>query len=159
MKETIFEVPKIQDTRPILWVKRACITVAGVYFVIGMISAYRAFYQVHSLEIQSAETVHTGAAVTVDLVSYARNRIDVRLELVQDNYSETIATYQVRSNEWAVFDPRPRHDSQNVVLGDDALKRFKTGKAILRATAFGRPQWGRTPPPKIRERVVNLERN
>jgi hypothetical protein len=83
----------------------------------------------------------------------------VRIELVQDEHSATIANFRVRGNQWALFDPRTQHGSQTTVLTDDVLKQFANGKAIVRATAIGRPQWGRLPPPLIRERVVNIQRD
>jgi hypothetical protein len=130
-----------------------------VYLVIGMISAYRAFYQVHNVEIQSDNVLRSGSAITTSVVSYARGPVDVRIELVQDGRSATVAAMRVRGNEWALFDPRTQHGSQTNVLTAEVLKQFANGKAIVRATAVGRPQWGRLPPPLIRERTVNIQRD
>ena len=140
----------------LVWVKRACVMVAGVYLVIGMIAAYRALVQVHSLEIQSAEVLEAGSEVKATLVSYARVPLDWRIELIQDGHSEVIAVQRVPKNEWALLDPRPRESTQTVVLTDDILGRFTEGKAIVRATVDRRQQLGRHPPPVVREQVVGL---
>jgi hypothetical protein len=37
------------------------------------------------------------------------------------------------------------------------LARFEPGTATLRATAVGRPQWLRVPPPTVREQPVIIQ--
>jgi hypothetical protein len=155
----MFETRTIPEARGIVLLKRIFMIGVSVYLVIGMISAYRAFYQVHSVEIESADVLQSGSAITTNVVSYARGPVDVRIELVQDGHAATIATLRVRGNEWALLDPRTQHGSQTIVIAGDVLKQFANGKAIVRATAIGRPQWGRLPPPLIRERVVNIQRD
>ena len=155
----MFETRAIPEAHAIVLLKRVFMIVVSVYLVIGMISAYRAFYQVRSVDIQSDEVLRSGSAITTSVVSYARVPIDVRIELVQDGHSATIAGMRVRDNEWALFDPRTQHGSQTNVLPTEVLKQFANGKAIVRATAIGRPQWGRLPPPLICERVVNIQRD
>jgi len=93
------------------------------------------------------------------MVSYARGPVDVRIELVQDQHSATVGLQRVCGNEWALFDPRPQHGQQTVAVTEDILKQFADGKATVRATATGRPQWGRLPPPLIREKVVSIQRS
>jgi len=153
----MFETRAIPEARGIVLLKRVFTMVVSVYLVIGMISAYRAFYQVRSVEIQSADVLQSGSAITTSVVSYARGAVDVRVELVQDDHAAPIATFRVHGNEWALFDPRTQHGSQTNVLTADVIEQFANGKAIVRATAIGRPQWGRLPPPLIRERVVNIQ--
>ena len=155
----MFETRTIPEARSIVLLKRVFTIVVSVYLVIGMISAYRAFYQVRSVEIQSADVLQSGSAISTSVVSYARGPVDVRIELVQDGHSATIAAMRVRGNEWALFDPRTQHGSQSILLTDNVLKQFANGKAIVRATAIGVPQWGRLPPPLIRERVVRIQRD
>ena len=155
----MFETRAIPESRSIALLKRVFTIVVSVYLVIGMISAYRAFYQVHSVEIQSADVLQNGSAISTNVVSYARGPVAVRIELVQDGHSAPIAFFRVPGNQWALFDPRTQHGSQTTVLTPDLLKQFTTGQAIVRATALGCPQWGRLPPPLIRERVVNIQRN
>ena len=153
----MFETRAIPEARGIVLLKRVFTIVVSVYLVIGMISAYRAFYQVRSVEIQSADVLQNGSAISTNVVSYARGPVDVRIELVQDGHAATVGVFRVRGNQWALFDPRTQHGSQTVMLTDDVLRQFANGKAIVRATAIGRPQWGRLPPPLVRERVVNIQ--
>jgi hypothetical protein len=155
----MFETRTVPEARGLVLLKRVFTIAVSAYLVIGMISAYRAFYQVRSVEIESADVLQSGSAISTNIVSYARGPIDVRIELVQDGHSATIAALRVRGNEWALLDPRTQHGSQSIVLADDVLKQFANGKAIVRATAIGRPQWGRLPPPLIRERAVSIQRD
>jgi hypothetical protein len=149
---------KIRETRWLVYLKRACVVVVGVYLVIGMIALYRALTQIHSLELQSDGIVRKGSAVKATVVSYARVPIDLRIELVQDAHSEVVAVQLVQKNEWSLLDPRTREASQTAVLTDDVLERFEGGKAIVRATAFGRLQFGHLPPPMVREVTVDIQR-
>lgn len=155
----MFDSKPIRETRWLGLLKRAGVVVVGVYLVIGMIALYRAVTQVHSLEIQSEGIVRGGSAVTATVVSYARTPIDVRIELIQDAHSEIVAVHRVQKNEWALLDPRTRAATQTAVLTDDLLKRFAGGQAIVRATAIGRQQFGRLPPPMVREQIVNIQRD
>jgi hypothetical protein len=150
---------KIRETRWLVFLKRACVVVVGVYLVIGMIALYRALTQIHSLELQSDGVLRNGSAVKATVVSYARVPIDLRIELVQDAHSEVVAVQLVQKNEWSLLDPRTREATQTAVLSDDVLERFEGGKAIVRATAFGRLQFGRLPPPIIREVTVDIQRD
>ena len=61
-------------------------------------------------------------------------------------------------NREPVFDPRPQHGSVVVTLTREMLAPLENGPAILRASALGRPQWLRTPPPTIREQPVTIAR-
>lgn len=123
-------------------------------------AAYRAWFQVKSLDLKTNDPVlRHGSVVETTLVSYARTTIDVRVELIQGSHAETIATKRVRGNEWAFFDPRSRQASESIVLTSDLLSRFDQGRAQLRATAVGREQWTRLPPPVVREITVEISGN
>lgn len=138
-------------------VKRTFKILIGLYLVIGLTAGYRAWFQMKSLQLQSTVSIlRPGSTVKTTVVSYARVPIDVRLELVQGNHSETLAVYQVPKNSWAFLDPRTQQATQNAMLSDDVLRRFEAGKALLRATATGRPQLSRLPPPLVREVVVEI---
>ncbi len=156
----MFEGSLIKEKRPIVLLKRVGLLLFGVYFVILMLAGYRAYYQVRSLELQSPDSiVKPGATIKTTVVSYARTGVTVRLDLIQGGRSETLAVQGVRGNEWALFDPRSREASQTTVLTKDVLDRFAPGPAQLRATATGRPQWMRLPPPVVREQVVEIQHN
>jgi len=156
--KTMFQTRTIPETRAIVLLRRGFKIIVSVYLVIGTISAYRAFYQVRSLDLQGHDVVYNGSAITTDVVSYARGPVRVRLELVQNGKSVTIASQLVRGNEWGLFDPRTQHGSQTTSVTDDVLNQFGDGTAVIRATATGVPQWGRLPPPLVRERVVTIQR-
>lgn len=155
----MFEGVTIKDTLGISLVKRVCLIVLSVYLVIGMIALYRALVQVHSVKINSAETLRDDSAITATVLSYGRTPVDLRIELVQQTHSETLAVKQVAKNEWALLDPRIKEATQTVVLDGNVLDRFADGKAVLRATVTGRLQLGHLPAPVVREQVVEIQRH
>jgi hypothetical protein len=155
----MFEGVAIKDTRSIAIVKRVCLIVISVYFVIGMIALYRALVQVHRVDLNSAETLHDDSSISATVLSYGRTPVDLRIELVQPAHTETLAVKQLAKNDWALLDPRIREYTETVVLTDDVLDRFAGGKAILRATVTGRLQLGHLPAPVVREQVVEIERH
>jgi hypothetical protein len=157
-KDAMFESAAIRDRRAIAWVKRACVIVVSFYLVIGMVAAYRALVQVHSLEIRSPEVLQPGSDVSATVVSYARVPLDMRIELVQDAHYEVIAVQRVPKNDWSLLDPRTRESSQTAVVTAGTLERFAEGKAIVRVTVDRCQQLGRHPAPVIREQVVNIRR-
>jgi hypothetical protein len=57
---------------------------------------------------------------------------------------------RIPSNHVASLDPRTRSAMLHVVLGQEQLARFHEGRATIRASAIGGPQWLRTPPPLVR---------
>ena len=152
----MFEDVAIKDTRGIAFVKRACLIVISVYFVLGMIALYRALVQVHNLENNSAETLRADSAISATVLSYGRTPVDLRIELVQPAHSETLAVKQVEKNEWALLDPRIKKATQTIVLTGNVLDRFADGEAVLRATVTGRLQLGHLPAPVVREQVVEI---
>jgi hypothetical protein len=127
--------------------------------VTALASGYRAYYQVRSLELKLREaTLGEGSVVEVAAEGSGRTTVDVRLELIQGGHSETLSTLRIRGSEWVALDPRPCPGSLRVVLTREQLARFRDGAATVRATATGRPQWLRLPPPTVREAAVNLRR-
>jgi hypothetical protein len=155
----MFENLSTREARPIVLMKRAVLVVLALCFVTALASGYRAYYQVLGLELRLAEpTVRGGSVVQVEVVGSGRTTIDVRVELIQGSHSETLGVHRVPGNEWASFDPRPRRASPRVVLTPEQLARFADGAAVVRATATGRRQWMRLPPPTVREVAVEIER-
>ena len=148
-----------RDSRSVFLMKRAVLLLVALCLVTAAASGYRAYYQVYGLELELTEaTLREGSSVRVEATGSGRTTIDVKVELIQDSRSETLATQQTRGNDWASFDPRPRRASQTVVLTSEQLARFRNGPATLRATATGRPQWMRLPPPTVRETAVEIRR-
>ncbi len=155
----MFESLSLQDARPVAVMKKAAVIPLALFLVTGLVSAHRAYYQVRSLELQVADAVlREGSLIQFEVAGSGRTTLDVRLELVQGGHSETLAVRRVRGNDWAFFDPRPTRASQSVVLTPELLARFADGAATVRATATGRPQWTRLPPPTVRESAVEIRR-
>ena len=155
----MFDSLTIQDARPVALLKKSALILLALFLITGIVSGYRAYYQVRGLELQLAGPVlSNGSVIQIAVVGSGRTTIDVQLELRQGTHSETLAMQRVPGNEWAFFDPRPTRGSQKVVVTPEQLARFTTGAATVRATATGRPQWTRLPPPTVRELAVEIIR-
>ena len=153
----MFDELERRESTPMVFLRKATIIFVGAFLVLGLVSAYRAWLQVRHLELKTSETVlRNGSTVETEVVSSGRNRVDVHLELIQGTHSETLGVLNVRGSELAFFDPRSRHATQRVTISTNVITRFQSGEAQLRATAIGRPQWGRTPPPLVRELRVEI---
>jgi len=130
--------------------------VVALLLIIGGVASHRAYFQVRELSLNTNEpALHVGSEVTMAVVTSGRTPVDVRLELVQGSHAETFSVMHVRDNELAFFDPRKKYASQTVAMTSDLLSRFQAGAAQLKATAIGREQWTRLPPPTTQE--VNIE--
>lgn len=151
----MFDSLTVKESWPLLLLKRATLAFLALCFVTAMTSAHRAYFQVRSLELRVAEPfLHAGSVVETEAVISGRTTADVRVELIQDSHAETLAVQRIPGNEWAAIDPRTQRATQSVTLTPEILSRFHTGTASLRATATGRPQWLRLPPPTVRESPV-----
>ena len=142
------------------WVSRSVIAVALVTYIIpGLFSSYRAWVQVHSLDLSvPRREIQSGDTVRVNTISWARTYVYVDLLLVQGAHAETLAVHEIPKNHNPSIDPRWRRDSINLVLTDALLRGFNPGPAKIHVSAEGGPQWLRTPPPLIREAAVQLSR-
>jgi hypothetical protein len=155
----MFESTLSREARPILLLKRGALFFLALCFVTALASGYRAYYQVRSLELTLDEpTLHEGSLIRVAVSGSGRTSIGVRVELIQGARSETVSVQSMRGSEWASFDPRPRNASQSVSVTREHLAGFSNGPAKVRATATGRPQWMRLPPPTVREAEVEIRR-
>jgi len=153
----MFDPIPIKDAKPIAYLKKAFVVFCAAFVVIGLISAYRAWFQVHSLALTASDQrLHPGSIIHTDAASYARTFVTVRIELIQGGKSETLAMQRLMPNDWSLFDPRIRRGEQTAVVTPDILRRFSPGAALVRATALGGPQWMRTPPPVVREMGVEI---
>jgi hypothetical protein len=134
----MFEQSSTREKGLVVLLGRAFLFVAGLYCVIALLAGYRAWYQVKSLELQSAESIlHAGSAIKTRVVTYARTPVEVRLELIQGPHRETLAVQYVMDNYWAFMDPRSQQGSQTAVLSAEVLRHYQSGRAQLRATATG----------------------
>src|SRR6185503_5581934 len=154
----MFETRAIPEAKPLKFLRRTTIVFVIAFLCIGAMSTYRAWVQVRHLELRSDPVLHTGSIVETDVTSSARNGIAVRLELVQGAHAETLDLLKLRGNELGFFDPRSKRAAQKIILTTDHLARFEPGDAVLRATGTGGPEWGRIPPPVIREMPVMITR-
>ena len=153
----MFDPIPIKDAKPIAYLKKTFVVFCSAFVVIGLISAYRAWFQVHSLELTSTDQrLHAGSIIHTNAASYARTFVTVRIELIQGEKSQTLAMQRLQPNEWSLFDSRIRRGEQTTVVTPEILQRFSPGVALLRATALGGPQWMRTPPPTVREMGVEI---
>lgn len=147
----MFDELAIPDARPILWMKRVFVAVVVALLAIGMVASHRAYFQVRSLELNAPQVLSAGAVVNASVVGSGRTQVDVNVDLIQGTHSEQLFHLHLSGNELAFFDPRQKYGSESVVLTSETLSKFQPGAARLRAVATGRPQWGRLPPPTVRE--------
>lgn len=139
--------------------RRAALAVLAVPVALGVLSGWRAWVQVRSLELRApAPVLRAGSELRARVVTSGRTFVDLRLEMVQGARAETLAVRQVPKNRDAATDPRSRRDSLAVVLAPDVLERFRAGPVRVRAVARGRPQWLREPPPTVRELALEIRR-
>jgi len=155
----MFEPLPIRDAKPIAILKKVFVLMIVGLLGIGAISSYRAYFQVWGLEVRAEKQVSAGSSVNVLVTSSGRTPVDVKVELIQGTTAETLFTVKVRGNELGFFDPRPQHATQQGYITNSQLKSFATGAATIRATATGRPQWMRLPPPTVRDLAVELRRD
>ena len=153
----MFETRVIPEASPLKLLRRTTVAFVLAFLCIGAVSTYRAWVQVQYLELRSSEsTLRRGSIVETVVVNSARTTIAVRLELIQGTHAETLDVLELRGNEFGFFNPRSKQAGQKITLTANHLASFQPGEAVLRATGTGRPQWGRTPPPVIREMNVQI---
>ena len=153
----MFETRLIPEARPIAILKKVFVGMVIVLLAIGAVSSYRAYVQVKSLEIQASQVLAVGSKVGVSLVSSGRTTVDVQVQLIQHSHSQTLFTLQLKGNELGFFDPRTKSADKIEIITTDQLSGFQPGVATLRATATGRHQWMRLPPPTVREVIVEIQ--
>ena len=152
----MFETRLAAEAKPLTILRKTTVVFVIAFLIIGAISAYRAYIQVQRLELRvNDQLLRSGSVIETDILSSGRTHIAVRVELIQGPKAKTLDWLEIRGNELGFFDPRSRQASQHIALTRDMLEGFQAGNATLRATGTGRPQWGRTPPPVVRE--VNVE--
>lgn len=155
----MFDSPQSSESRPLIFLRRTTLVFLALCFVTALASGHRAYFQVRSLELHVAEPVlRAGSVVETEVVCSGRTTVDVRVEMIQDSHAETLAVQRVNGNKWAAIDPRTQRAAQSVALTPEFLSRFRSGVALVRATATGRPQWLRLPPPTVRESSVVIRR-
>ena len=148
-----------QESRASRLGKRAVLWFILLQLPIGALSSYRAWVQIKELTLTTTSpTLAPGVVVQSDLVSWARTESDARIEIVQGKRVAMLGEVYLPRNHEPVFDPRPKSGSVVVKIDPGMLAEFDAGPAVLRASAVGRPQWLRVPPPTIRELPVTIAR-
>jgi hypothetical protein len=141
----------------ITWGRRILGLLTVLFLLDATVSGYRAWVQIFRLNLQMADTVLSpGSSVQVSVKTSGRTFVQVRLELLQSGRTEVLAVEDIPKNGDASLDPRAQYRTLIVQLPPALWSRFRSGPALLRATAIGRPQWLRTPPPTVRERSITL---
>ena len=157
MARAITTPSPFEESRAARLGKRAVLWFILLQLPIGALSSYRAWVQIKELTLTTtSSTLAPGVVVQSNLVSWARVESDARIELVQGQRVTMLGEVYLRRNHEPVFDPRPRHGSVVVELTPTMLDGFEPGTAMLRATAVGRAQWLRIPPPTVREQPVTI---
>jgi hypothetical protein len=70
----------------------------------------------------------------------------------------TLDQQRVPPNQFGFYDPRTQSLVFASVLKPEHIVGFHDGPAILRATAVGRHQWMRLPPPLVREMSIVIQK-
>ena len=136
--------------------KRVTIVAAIVHFSLAAVAGFRAFVQVYSVGLDVPAVISPGTAFTGRVITSGRVFNDARVELIQGEKSETIATAFITNNRTAFYNAIPRRTEIAATIPADILTRFQRGSAKLRITGFGTAQFTRVPPPKSKDVVVEL---
>ena len=148
-----------QESRASRLGKRAVLWFILLQLPIGALSSYRAWVQIKELTLTTTSpTLSPGVVVQSNLVSWARTESDARIEIVQGKKVAMLGEVYLPRNHEPVFDPRPKSGSVVVTLEPAMLAEFDAGPAVLRASAVGRPQWLRVPPPTVRELPITISK-
>ena len=148
-----------RDAGWLSFIKRTLLFIAAVHLLIGLVSTYRAYFQIHRLDIVANDTVENGSVIQTKIVTYGRALANVQLELVQNGRTLRLGEQRVPGNELGFYDPRTQKAAFSVSITSQMLDRFVDGPATLRATAVGTPQWMRLPPPFVQEMKVEISKS
>ena len=152
MAKLTFARRALEGSRLYRVVFRVIVIVALVNLAFGAWSAYRAWVQVRRLDLRVlSANLRPGIPAVVQVVTSGRTPVEVRLELVQGSHTEMLATLRVMASHDGFYDPRTRQGAMTPSFTPEFLAQFQPGPAVLRATALGRPQWLRTPPPVVQD--------
>ena len=150
----IYEQPK-----SMMILKWIILPLLVLHVVLALWSGYRAIVQVYSVDVSVAEPViRAGSPVRYTAVGSGRVTVTLHLELLQDSLKQPIGQQILNTYTTPSYDPRPIRGGATVSVTPDMLARFARGPATIRATATGRAQWLRTPPPTVREIPVVIEK-
>lgn len=130
-----------------------------VHGVLFPLSGFRAWVQVYSVELTTSSNVATpGTRIVAKVETSGRIGIAVDISARQGSRAISLASMTIPSNEQAIYDPRPRRDSLVVLLTTESLHELSPGPTSIVASATGRPQFTRMPPPVIRQLAMTVPR-
>src|SRR5688500_16885430 len=115
-EEQILSSRTAQGPSWMIFFKRTVIVVVALHLLIGLISSYRAYFQVHSVNINSSGLLQEGLLIQTKVVSYGRTPVDLRLEIIQNGNVVGLQEHRVAANEFGFYDPRTQTE---LVLGTD----------------------------------------
>lgn len=145
------------DPPSVALVRKVLIALVVIHIPLALWSGYRAIVQVQKLELSTpTRTLAAGSPIHVSVVSSGRASVDVVLEMIQGTHAETLGVRHVPAGRSPAYDPRFRRGAMSVLATPELLARFAPGAVVVRATAHGRSQWLRTPPPEVREVAVQI---
>ena len=126
-----------------------------VHAVLFPLSGFRAWVQVYDVDLRtSSSSAAPGTRIVANIETSGRIAIDVDIVANQGARTILLGSMRIPSNEQAIYDPRPRRDSIAVSLTSQDLKAILPGPVAIIATAKGRPQFTRMPPPLIKHLVL-----
>lgn len=138
--------------------RRIILTALSIHVVLATLSGYRAWVQVRSVDVAvSSGPLRPGSTISLGVVTSGRVPSDLHVEIVQGSASRTIATGRVPENKNCFYDPRSHRGGLSVVVDRAMLSGLANGRVVVRATAEGRSQFLRIPPPVVREVAVPLK--
>lgn len=149
----------VQEPPALRVMRRMSMPILVVVAVLFLVSGVRALIQVYTLDVWASTnnpSLQGSFEAGTSVVTSGRGPATVKLELVQEDRSETLVIDSVRGRNFPVVNPLPRRSTRRVVVSPVVLSRFSAGPATLRATALGRPQWLRTPPPTVRSLAITI---
>jgi hypothetical protein len=148
-----------EQSKSMMILKRIIVPLLAVHVVLALWSGYRAIVQVYSVDVWITNPVlRVGSPVAYTAVGSGRVTVTVQLELIQNSLKQQIGRRVINTYTTPSYDPRPIRGSEIVSLTPEMLAPFAAGPATIRATATGRAQWLRTPPPTVREIAVAIEK-
>jgi hypothetical protein len=148
-----------EQPRSMIVLKRVILPLLFVHVVLVTWSGYRAIVQVFSLDLDLPGPVAAAnMPVTYQATSSGRATVTLTVELIQGSLKRQIARRILETHTNPSYDPRPIRVSDTLPLTAEMLAQFAAGPATVRATAVGRSQWLRTPPPTAREQSVIIEK-
>ena len=156
-RRPLFDDRPWREPRAFVVLRYLVVTLLVVQGELALVSGWRAIVQVRRLVVHApARALTAGDTVAIDVVTSGRTFVDVALVMEQDGRTIPLGTHREPGNRDLAMDPRPRRVALWTTLAPAPLAGLHAGPATLRATAVGRRQWLRLPPPTVHALPVVL---